>query len=280
MTTFSERQGLTQPRQFAQVNGMDEPLRASLWNAAYTFYLNDPTVGLNVRPSERVTGIYFRLWRDFFKLPLDERPTGMASLREHAKQRFFAQSWDSVYDTLEFLFAIEEHTESWRAAFNQEVNNVLVREGAGYRLIDGCFVPIVSEIELESVKGSLSLPEQLRHAREHFSTAVQLLSDRSNPDYRNSIKESISAVESACSSIAGQEKADLDAALRWLQSRSKLHPALKKAFAQLYGYTSDADGIRHALLTEPHIDVNDARFMLVACSAFVNYLAANIPDAS
>ena len=31
-------------------------------------------------------------------------------------------------------------------------------------------------------------------------------------------------------------------------------------------------GIRHALLQEPTLDSDDARFMLVSCSAFVNYL--------
>jgi hypothetical protein len=40
----------------------------------------------------------------------------------------------------------------------------------------------------------------------------------------------------------------------------------------LYGYTSDSSGIRHALQDEPNLDFVDAKFMLVACSAFVNYL--------
>jgi len=54
----------------------------------------------------------------------------------------------------------------------------------------------------------------------------------------------------------------------------ELHPALKSSFSSLYGYTNDADGIRHALLEESTLDFDDAKFMLVSCSAFVNYLAA------
>jgi len=42
----------------------------------------------------------------------------------------------------------------------------------------------------------------------------------------------------------------------------------------MYGYTSDADGIRHKLLDEATIDFEDAKFMLVSCSAFVNLLRA------
>jgi hypothetical protein len=40
----------------------------------------------------------------------------------------------------------------------------------------------------------------------------------------------------------------------------------------MYGYTSDAEGIRHALMDEPTLESEDAKFMLVSCSAFVNYL--------
>jgi len=51
-----------------------------------------------------------------------------------------------------------------------------------------------------------------------------------------------------------------------------IHPALEKGFGAIYGYTNDADGIRHALLEEPTLDTDDARFFLVSCSAFANYL--------
>ncbi len=60
--------------------------------------------------------------------------------------------------------------------------------------------------------------------------------------------------------------------MRFIEKKVELHPALKKAFDSLYGYTSDADGIRHALLDEPNLDSEDAKFMLVSCSAFINYL--------
>ena len=51
-----------------------------------------------------------------------------------------------------------------------------------------------------------------------------------------------------------------------------LHPALEKSFKQLYGYTSDSDGIRHALMDIYNCDFEDAKYMIVSSSAFVNYL--------
>jgi hypothetical protein len=101
-----------------------------------------------------------------------------------------------------------------------------------------------------------------------------LFSDRKNHDYRNSIKEAISAVESFCKIVTNNDKAELGDALKEIESQVKLHAALKAAFTKLYGYTSNADGIRHALMDEPNVGFEDAKFMLVSCSAFINYLIA------
>ena len=57
-------------------------------------------------------------------------------------------------------------------------------------------------------------------------------------------------------------------------SQVVLHPALSSAFDKLYGYTSDEQGIRHALLDSSNLQQEDAVFMLVSCSAFVSYLIA------
>lgn len=36
--------------------------------------------------------------------------------------------------------------------------------------------------------------------------------------------------------------------------------------------TSDAEGIRHALLNESSLGYEDSLYMLISCSAFINYL--------
>ena len=50
------------------------------------------------------------------------------------------------------------------------------------------------------------------------------------------------------------------------------HGAEKSGFSKLYGWTNDADGIRHGMMDSKNLQQEDARFMLIACSAFVNYL--------
>jgi hypothetical protein len=157
---------------------------------------------------------------------------------------------------------------------------MLEREMSGYRFVGTQLVPITAPEELGAVQRAAGLPDTLKPIRVHVETAIDLFSDPKSPDYRNSIKESISAVEAMCKIITGQDDAALGQALNKLQEKGiALHSALKKSFSSLYGYTSDAEGIRHALLEESTLDFDDAKFMLVSCSAFVNYLAAKASKA-
>ena len=106
-----------------------------------------------------------------------------------------------------------------------------------------------------------------------------MLSDRKTPDYRNAIKEAISAVESACQAVSGKQKGTLPDCLKALKDKKPLHPAFEQALGKLYAFTSDEGGIRHALsedATPP--SYADAKFMIVASSAFVNYLCTKVAE--
>lgn len=79
-------------------------------------------------------------------------------------------------------------------------------------------------------------------AETHLSAALSLLADRTSPDYRNSIKESISAVEAVASVISRTPNATLGDALKTLKHSIEIHPALEGAFSKMYGYTSNSEG--------------------------------------
>ena len=64
--------------------------------------------------------------------------------------------------------------------------------------------------------------------------------------------------------------------MKLLEKDKKLHAALKDGFGKLYGYTSDDDGIRHSMLDEPDLDVHDAKYWLLSCTSFVNYLKSRM----
>ena len=147
------------------------------------------------------------------------------------------------------------------------------REVSAYRFVNGLISRITDETEIAEIDRALEGPRD--PVRTHLRRALELLSDRESPDYRNSIKESISAVESLVATVVG-EKGTLGQLLKKLEDDISLHPALKAAFSSLYGYTSDEDGIRHAILESDKVFFEDAKFFLVTCSAFANFVEVKV----
>jgi hypothetical protein len=264
MTLFSQRKGLKPVKSVIQVDSMNEDLRNSLWNALVLFYFGNVNIKRN---------LLALLWVFYFKKPIDLYKSRFTLVFEETRKYFFSCEWYEVYDLIEFIANNYPDNEVNRK-FMQYCNWILEQESSAYRFVSGRIVQITSEIEIAQIEESLEKTKSLKGVHAHLKRALELLSDRKAPDYRNSIKESISAVESICKLITGEDKATLGKALGKIEKEGKIkiHPALKKAFENLYGYTSDAEGIRHGLLDEPNLDFEDAKFMLVSCSAFVNFL--------
>lgn len=255
MATFSERMGIT--KSVLQTNEMSKGLRNVLWSVVYAA----SEAGL-LRPAEVNFTLAFRL----FKEPADTIQLDLGWIR----YRYFKLEWFKVYDFFECLLA-QEMTEEDRKQFEDMLNRALETGSAGFRVVNSLFVPILDSVERDCVDEALAATESsgFGGAREHLRKALEFLSKKPDPDYRNSIRESISAVESACRIMSGDEKADLSKAL----AKLNLHPALKSGFEKIYGWTNDEHGIRHSLLEdECNAQLVEAKFMAVACSAFVNFL--------
>lgn len=278
---FSQRIGKSPISKPIQIDGMDADLRNGLWNVFQVTILNNlakETYG-GRRPSFKGSSYHSfckSLWHNFFKEPIDRIPDNWYSSEETIREFFFKSSWFRVYDFLEFTSIIQEQQiQSVLSTFRDLCNGVLEREFAGYRFIGETLSPITNETEIEEIANSLVKTNNftsLKGANLHLTSALHKLSDRKNPDYRNSIKESISAIESIAKVISDDPKDSLGGALAKIKGKIKLHPSLERGFKQIYGYTSDSDGIRHALTEAPNTSFEDAKFMLVSCSAFLNYL--------
>jgi hypothetical protein len=208
------------------------------------------------------------IWHNFFKKPIDTLSTvGDDALNEIRTFFFVNSQWNEKYDFIEFCAACAQDTKK----FHDCINAVLKEEFAGYRFIDGTFVQITDEKEIHEIENALSVNDDVT---KHLQTALKHLSDKQAPDYRNSIKESISAVESLCKKIVNKPSATLGEALNIIEKTGTIqfHGAEKSAFSNLYGWTSVDGGIRHGMMDSSPLDQEDAKFMLISCSAFINYL--------
>lgn len=268
---FSERNGYRSAKSSIQLDDIDDDLLVSLWNVMQETIWDSSGArnGYYIADSS-IYSIFKAYWRDFFKVPLDGIPEGTEKAIGIVRNKFFTFQWFEVYDFLEFTCAIAGQRQS---NFVLACNRALEREMSGYRLSGCLIVPITASQELDSIDESLAATRNQPGAQIHLQRALELLSDRQNPDFRNSIKESISAVEATVKALTGSPSSTLGDALKLIPKSAPMHPALVRGLSALYGYTSDSSGIRHALLDEPNLDFNDAKFMLVTCSSFVNLLA-------
>ena len=183
--------------------------------------------------------------------------------------------YNEVLDILWYINSwINENYYSYNDFFSESFNSLFETEYVGYRFVDGKIVAITDRCEIDEIEQACNVP--YNGCKAHIEKAVGFLADRERKDYKNCIKESISAVESICCIIADKKNATLGEALKILESKCNLKGQLKSAFEKLYAYTNnDKGGIRHAEgLFVSDVSFEEAKFMLVSCSAFVNYLIA------
>ncbi|WP_425916102.1 AbiJ-NTD4 domain-containing protein [Acinetobacter sp. TSRC1-2] len=273
---FSERYGYKPVRDIIQKESVDDHLRNGIWSVFHLCLwskISHPSSSYSYTKNSNLNNLINKYWFNFFKKPNDTIP-----LRSHEsitiiRNLFFKFEWHTIYSFIEET--LENYPTQYcekKEKFIEQINQILERENSAYRIINDEIIPITSEQEIQSIEEALENTNPYSGVQQHLNQALKLLSDRQNPDYRNSIKESISAVESICKIVTNEDKATLGKTLKIIEDKHGLHAALKGSLSQLYGYTSDADGIRHAMLEESNLSYIDAKFMLVACTNFINYL--------
>lgn len=277
-TTFSERYGYIKISDVIQSNGMTKELRNSLFNV-FVEYVLDNFHGREARCYKisdtffsNTYGVYYdelfnKFYTQFLKRPVTSIPRYRSDAWECFQTYFLGCDWHFVYSLLEW-FIDECVPKGYRKNLCQKLNTVLEDNGSGYRIVDEQFVPISDTNEISAVEEAIKT-QDCEGAAKHLKTALGLLADH---DYRNSVKESISAVEAFVRCKTG--KSTLGDALSELEKSGIVVPnVLKQGFQKIYGWTCGEDGIRHAMMDgAQEVTVAEAKFMLVTCSAFINYL--------
>lgn len=268
---FSDRNNIKPENKNIQYESLDYRTRLSIINIIE--YFESRINGISNTPEGQ--GFLRRLLRNVYCME--------ASLRENfdvgivfdiVKATIREDDYDCVFSLIEYLNKDFQEVLNILFKLSDGLNKIFEKEYVGYRFVGDIIVPITDENEIKAINESVESPYTIVNG--HISKSIALLSDREKPDYENSIKESISAVEALCeifTEIKGKE-ATLGKMLKKIEDDGAvIHAAMKLAFNHLYGYTSDANGIRHAGdIGGPSTTFEEAKFMLVSCSAFINYL--------
>ncbi len=260
MALFSERFGYT-IKPF-QIETMSVALKNRIWNV-YSCEVSDDISFYDAHYIEEILdclGLKYQNVDSF---------SDVTKNKNRLQKWFDNAKWFEIFDFIEIYMKFLPAKESKDARGN--FNDILEAENSGYRVSGNKVVPITNKEEIKCIEKAQQT--EYESVNIHIAKAVELFSKRPHADFENSIKESISAVEAMCCIITNNKKATLGDALKKLESKGvKLHKALQIAMSSLYGYTSDEGGIRHGSIDFVGASSEDAKYMLISCSAFVNYL--------
>ena len=274
---FSERKGLKHFSDVVQTNSLNERTRNKLYSVTEEMFENfvSGTKGQQKFVEYMFTNIFSLTKRD---IPTNSNNYDYDIIFKKVRQIFTDYHYSDILTFIEGLIEvfhlIENNSEyewiKYTDSYIKLVNTVFKEENVNYRIIDNKITDIVEEEEINSIEETLGNVYNV--VKSHFQKALEHL--YKTKDYDNSIKESISAVEAMCQIIIGNNTATLGETLKAL--KQDIHPALRESFNKLYGYASDANGIRHANgLGEGISSFSEAKYMLISCSAFINYLGEN-----
>ena len=108
--------------------------------------------------------------------------------------------WNEVYEFVEaHVASVDAEDRRQRMA---EYNALFEEEKSGYRFLHGELAAITNQEEIATFVKAGETPFDA--VNRHIKKAIALYSDIASPDYENSVKESISAVEALCSVITGE----------------------------------------------------------------------------
>ena len=256
---------------------MDCDLRNCLWNAVlYTIKKMPSNSEYEYRG--HADRMRIQIWTKFLKMPCD----AMYGITEdsnkfwHIVRQWYFNTSRLWYETYEFLEALWLYLpdQVLKSHCANCLNTELSDEKAAYSFFAGNFVPMTNSMELSEIEKSANLEGlNMQTVAAHIKAAIRCFSAKPTPDYANSMKESISAVEAICKFISGMEDATLHPALENTVSKLGIHLEVSAAIKGIYKYTNDESGIRHARKNNTELQQEDARFLLVTCSSFVNLVA-------
>ena len=214
--------------------------------------------------------IFFLIYDECLKIRKTPDTLNKYNIFREIESYVLKMQWYEIYDFLEYI-SQTYHKKEINIQFRKEVNQVLKEEMSAYRFVDNYIASIIDEVEIGELEGALNC--KYTPVKKHLSNALKLLE---SSDYQNSIKESITAVESLAKIITKQEK-DLASYIKAMDI--DLNRQFKTSMINLYGWTCKEDGIRHGHTKEElKTSFEEAKYMLVSCSAFVNYLIAKNKD--
>ena len=271
--TFSQAQGYEELPGPLQLEELPSEARTHIWNEFYTAILATAHFS---EEYQDVGGVWEAIlhakhvWHD--KLPIDEWDVAFHERTHQLRHSIETLQFNEVFDLIQFVL---RHPKC-PPGFIDAMKRTFALSRLAYTIDEAeppTIIPAVTDVEGRTVVESMQTLRRagLDGSAAHLRKAAECINRN---DWAGSIRESIGAVESVARQLDPKASKDLGPALASLEKGQTLHPALKGALTKLYGYTSNEQGVRHALLDQSsaNVGLDEAVFMLGACASFTSYL--------
>ena len=278
--TFAQREGKAPLPEAMELEHVPQQFRQLVWLSIDEEIGDLAGIGAidDYYETQPVHGVAQIIWSFQFEIqliPHDKIPHSTPTIdQEFSREVVLHGQYHEVIAFVEYILRHEECSSDLYCAIEQ----AFARTSTAY-LVEkvGEISTIMPRISREAGDATRQAIETLNAgstdgAATHLRQATEHINSGQHAD---SIADSIHTVESVACTIDPKANKTLGPALDSLEKAGVLkHPALKEAFKKLYGYTSDEEGIRHALLDKDAADVglNEAIFMFGACASFAAYL--------
>ena len=149
--------------------------------------------------------------------------------------------WYRVYDVVEAIAGAMREAPSTceHEKFEAELNDYLVENGIGWKLVDGMIEIRGAEVFEQSIRQAESQLQAsgLATARNELHEALHDLSRRPSPDVTGAVQHSMAALECVARVACGDEKATLGDILK--RYRDLIPKPLDEAVTKIWGFASE-----------------------------------------
>lgn len=218
-------------------------------------------------------------------LPLDDT-NGEISYRSETvllAEDLADTEWDFVFDFVErILDELEQPAGAGflavREEFHNDINMLFRTERMLYIITEGKVCPQRPD-ELEALESNvLSIASQQSVGDavvKHLEKARNLLCQRPQPDFENTIKELVCALESTAKALSGDDDMKFGDFLKKGPWAKSIHGTLRVLMDKFHGYASNEGGIRHGAGEEvPTLTLDDVTFAYYQALSAIELLSA------
>lgn len=208
-------------------------------------------------------------------------------------------AWDRFYIFCEKAYCLlqsykyfDQEIEDWvesislekaQLLYTIEINELMVEENLAYEFVDGIFQRRGRPQTQKTIQqmGSILANPAYQEVRNHYHKALKFFRKPVEPDFKNCIKEAVSALEAFVAITLDPKKTakDFDRIIQTKQgtAEEEIPSMLADCMIKLRAFRGHARGVAHAAPSGSIVDQAEAELTLNLVASYITYLHDKFP---